>query len=129
MLNTDQIRPRQPLLSSYVALALVLATAVITPARAQVPIIDVPGAATTFATLCSSCHGSDLQGGQGPALIGPSYLHGLDDVSVAGSIREGFPGKGMPAWSATLSEGQILGLVGFPPRPTNSGVTGTPCAA
>ena len=51
MLNTDQTRPRQPLLSSYVALAVVLATEVMTPARAQVPLIDVPGPATS-SRLC-----------------------------------------------------------------------------
>ena len=113
MLNSDQTSSRWSLLISYAALALLPATSGFNPARAQVPTKVVPGVATTFTTLCSSCHGSELQGGQGPALIGPSYLHGIDDESVARSIREGFPAKGMPAWSASLSEGQILGLVSF----------------
>jgi mono/diheme cytochrome c family protein len=96
VLNTDQISSRWSLLISYVALALLPATLVINPARAQVPSKVVPGVTTTFTTLCSSCHGSELQGGQGPALIGANYLHGIDNESVARSIREGFPAKGMP---------------------------------
>lgn len=112
-LDGDRIRARCSSLIRYATLATLFALPVRYSADAQAASGVVPVAAATFATFRSSFHGSDLQGGQGPALIGSTYLHGIDDESVARSIREGFPTKGMPAWSANLSEGQILGLVGF----------------
>ena len=94
-------------------IVLPLSILVVDCSYAQAPTTSSATPAATFATLCSSCHGAELQGGQGLSLIGPSYLHGIDDASVASSIREGFPAKGMPTWGSSLSEGQIRGLVGF----------------
>src|SRR5271170_7963284 len=66
-----------------------------------------------FAKTCASCHGTRLQGGQGPSLLGSTYIHGTDDETVAGGIRQGYPDKGMPPWGGTLSANDIQVLVQF----------------
>ncbi|WP_293850452.1 PQQ-dependent sugar dehydrogenase [Steroidobacter sp.] len=70
-------------------------------------------AASTYIELCSSCHGRQLEGGQGPSLIDDRWLHGGDDDSIANSIAAGVPAKGMPGWSSVLSPQQIRDLVVF----------------
>jgi len=74
---------------------------------------DAQAGADSFAQHCVVCHGHEARGGQGPALVVPSYAHGADDRSVARTIREGYPEAGMPAFGAVLSEPQIAGLVAF----------------
>jgi glucose/arabinose dehydrogenase len=70
-----------------------------------------PGAAA-FAGGCAECHGASGAGAAGPSLLGPDFLHGGDDESLARSIRLGFPSR-MPAFGATLSEAQIRSVVDF----------------
>ncbi len=71
----------------------------------------------TYAQLCSSCHGKKLEGGQTPAgnkvpsLLDDEWLHGGDDESIARSIRNGYPEKEMPVWSATMPEKEIRAMV------------------
>lgn len=64
-----------------------------------------------FAEFCAGCHGTNLQGGSAPALLGESWKHGGDEASLAASIRAGHPQAGMPAFGATVSEKEIRGLV------------------
>jgi aldose sugar dehydrogenase len=66
-----------------------------------------------YAADCASCHGTQLQGAQGPPLIAEKYIHGLDDDAIARSIRDGFPENGMPVWRDVLSEDDIRSLVKF----------------
>jgi glucose/arabinose dehydrogenase len=70
-----------------------------------------------YAQACANCHGKKLEGGQTPAgnkvpsLLDDEWLHGGDDESIARSIRNGYPEKEMPMWSATLSEKEIRAMV------------------
>jgi glucose/arabinose dehydrogenase len=72
-----------------------------------------------YAANCSNCHGKNLEGGQTPAgnkvpsLLDDEWIHGGDDDSIAKSIRNGYPEKEMPAWSATLGDKEIRSMVIF----------------
>jgi len=60
---------------------------------------------------CGACHGEDLRGTPlGKPLVGVDLVHGAGVKEIAASIARGFPDKGMPAWSGTLSESQIWNL-------------------
>src|SRR3954464_7529348 len=49
----------------------------------------------TFELRCARCHGADGRGGEmGPAL--PPRLATLDDETLAKTIHDGIPAKGMP---------------------------------
>jgi glucose/arabinose dehydrogenase len=64
-----------------------------------------------YAENCSVCHGERFEGGaQGPALVGRALAHGDAVAQLAHSIAVGFPERGMPGWSKTLSETQIRSL-------------------
>ena len=81
------------------------------PLHAQ---IDRAGTiAQRYAQLCAQCHGAQLEGtGQGVSLLKEEWLHGGDDESLARSIRNGFPEKGMPAWGAAgVPEKEIRAMV------------------
>jgi glucose/arabinose dehydrogenase len=69
--------------------------------------------AERYAQLCASCHGAELQGGQAPSMLDDVWVAGGDDESIARSIRNGFPEKGMPTWSAALPEKEIRAMVIF----------------
>jgi glucose/arabinose dehydrogenase len=73
----------------------------------------VQAGADSYAKHCAVCHGREARGGQGPSLVRTAYAHGVDDASVARTIREGFPEGGMPAFGAALSEPQVAGVVAF----------------
>lgn len=52
-----------------------------------------------------------MQGGQAPSMLDEEWSGGGDDESLARSIREGKPEKGMPAWRETFSEQEIRAMV------------------
>src|SRR5262245_24286416 len=58
---------------------------------------------------CAGCHGPNLEGGRGGALIGS--LERGDDDSIATSIRDGSPQTGMPAFGRALDEAEVQALV------------------
>ncbi|MEO7411887.1 MAG: PQQ-dependent sugar dehydrogenase [Opitutaceae bacterium] len=66
-----------------------------------------------YANFCASCHGAKMEGAQAPSMLDDVWAHGGDDESLARSIRNGFPEKGMPAWSAALPEKEIRAMVIF----------------
>jgi glucose/arabinose dehydrogenase len=91
---------------------LLLAAALLVPA--------VPALAQQFRTgtvaerytqLCANCHGANLEGGQAPSMLDDVWTAGGDDESLAKSIRNGFPEKGMPAWGAAIPEKEIRAMV------------------
>jgi glucose/arabinose dehydrogenase len=92
------------------SLALVVLQLIVAPARAEA----VGGtAAQIYAKTCASCHGTRLQGGQGPSLLAGTLIHGSADDAVAQTIRNGYPERGMPAWRSVLAESEIESLVQF----------------
>ena len=59
-----------------------------------------PGAAI-FASNCAGCHGADGRGGEhAPNIATAPEVQHLMDRDLAGTIRNGIPGAGMPAFSA-----------------------------
>lgn len=66
-----------------------------------------------YAQTCANCHGANMEGAQAPSMLDDVWVHGGDDASIAKSIRNGYPDKGMPAWSAALSEKDIRSMVIF----------------
>ena len=65
----------------------------------------------TYTQLCANCHGAAMQGGQAQSMLDDVWVAGGDDESLAKSIRNGFPDKGMPAWGAAIPEKEIRAMV------------------
>jgi PQQ-dependent dehydrogenase (methanol/ethanol family) len=70
--------------------------------------------ASTYAAQCSQCHGAQLQGGQGPALIGPSFHSSINaSYTTAGELYD-FTRKQMPANAPeSLTAQQYADVVAF----------------
>ncbi|HYC71875.1 MAG TPA: PQQ-dependent sugar dehydrogenase [Opitutaceae bacterium] len=81
----------------------------------SLPAQDVPrkDVAKVYAEICANCHGADLSGGQAPSMLDDLWAHGSDDASLAKSIRDGVPEKGMPAFSSVLSDADVRAMVIF----------------
>jgi cytochrome c oxidase cbb3-type subunit 3 len=89
------------------------------PARAQAPPpgppvklgpLDPEAGKALFSANCSTCHGVDATGEDGPNLHGVPAA--LGDSVVAGIIRRGIPGTGMPS-SYILSEQDAANIVSW----------------
>jgi putative heme-binding domain-containing protein len=107
----------------FVVLALgfasILAASCTSYARAQAPPpgppvklgpLDPEAGKALFSANCSTCHGIDASGENGPNLHGvPGQL---GDSVVSGIIRRGIPGTGMPS-SYILSEQDAANIVAF----------------
>lgn len=64
-----------------------------------------------FNEQCAACHGEDLLGTPlGTPLVGQALRHGDSVAEIARSIANGFPERGMPAWSETLNKDQVWNL-------------------
>lgn len=60
---------------------------------------------------CALCHGVSFEGAaQGTPLIGGELIHGDAMDEITQSIRDGYPDKGMPAWSERFSDIEIQSL-------------------
>lgn len=69
--------------------------------------------AERYTLLCANCHGQNMEGGSAPSMLDDIWVHGGDDASLALSIRNGFPEKGMPAWGAAIDDKEIRAMVIF----------------
>lgn len=89
--------------------------------------------ARLYTQLCSACHGSDGKGGVGVPLALPAFLSTVDDTYLAHSIRNGRPGRVMPAFSQ-LSDNEVNAVVrhvrswspGKPPNLSHQRISGDP---
>ncbi len=64
-----------------------------------------------FEDNCGTCHGDNLQGAPlGPMLVGTDFAHGDSIDDIMRSISNGFPERGMPRWSDSLTQTDIKGL-------------------
>lgn len=74
---------------------------------------DVERGRAQFQQSCSFCHGANAMGGaEGPSLTRSSVVRHDNNGDMIGSvIREGRPGKGMPAFP--LTDSQIVDVVAF----------------
>jgi glucose/arabinose dehydrogenase len=71
------------------------------------------GEALFAASSCQGCHGKGAMGATSPSLLGPDWRHGGDPVSLARSIREGFPPQMLPMGGHDLSDQQINDIIAF----------------
>ena len=53
-----------------------------------------------YSTVCLTCHGANLEGGEGPRLTDAEWLHGGTREQIMASINNGFAEEGMPAFGA-----------------------------
>lgn len=68
---------------------------------------------TLFKTNCAACHGQNAEGLVGPNLTDNFWLHGAEPVDLYKTVSEGVLAKGMPAWKATLGDGQTREVVAY----------------
>ncbi len=88
-------------------LGLVSATAL----HAQQP--EPPPGAAIFASNCATCHGADGRGGEhAPNIATAPEVQRLADRDLAGIVRNGIPGAGMPAFSS-LQPQQLDAVVSY----------------
>ncbi len=71
-----------------------------------------PDGARLYQLHCSACHGVDGEGGVGVPLALPAFLNSVSDKFLFTSIREGRPGRVMPA-HPFLSDAQIKAVVRY----------------
>ena len=69
-----------------------------------------PDGEELYGRFCSSCHGLDGKGGVGVPLSLPSFLDTVPDEYLKKTIRNGRPGRIMPAFQS-LSDAQIAAVV------------------
>ncbi len=65
-----------------------------------------------YKSECAMCHGDNLQGGIGPALMGPTFIYGgtlADHIRV---INNGTP-KGMPAFEKQLGAEKVRAVAHY----------------
>ncbi len=67
---------------------------------------------------CGSCHGLQLSGGLGPALL-PAALDGKPVEALVATVLNGRPGTAMPGWNRFMNESEADWVVrsllaGFP---------------
>lgn len=68
---------------------------------------------SAYEAKCAACHGSQGQGGIGPNLTDPYWLHGGKMTQVLNTIQKGVPEKGMPPWGSVVSPAEAQSLVAY----------------
>ena len=69
---------------------------------------QMQGAKKTFETICSSCHGEQMQ-----AFADRKWKHGKEPDSLKKSIINGFPDLGMPPFGETMADTAIDKMVDY----------------
>jgi mono/diheme cytochrome c family protein len=105
------------------AIVCVLVAAIVLPATLRgtaqtTPVsftaAQVSAGASTFAAKCSSCHGTQLEGGAGPALSGPNFKTLSSKVKADVSDIFGYMTTNMPMNApASLSHTEYVNVMAF----------------
>ena len=66
-----------------------------------------------FTKNCTACHGQNLEGGVGPNLTDPNWIHGGGIKNVFKTITNGVPLKGMISWKSQLSPKTIQAVASY----------------
>ncbi len=61
---------------------------------------------------CAMCHGENLEGGIGPALTGPKFIHGNTLADHARVIADGTP-NGMPGFGKQLGPAKVRAVAHY----------------
>jgi len=106
------MRPYSTSLSRSSRIALAVGALLALAATAHAQAVRTGTVAERYQELCSACHGKNLEGsGKAQSLLDDQWLGGGDDMSLARSIRNGFPDKEMPAWGGAIPEVEIRSMV------------------
>ncbi len=108
--SPSHMRPTRLLLVAAAFAASLVTAQAQAPKKKEAP-KKVDRVNDTYAQLCANCHGKNMEGGQAPSMLDDVWTAGGDDESLARSIRNGFPEKGMPAWGAAIPEKEIRAMV------------------
>ncbi len=68
---------------------------------------------TLFSQNCVACHGQQGQGGVGPNLTDPYWLHGGSVKALYHTISEGVPEKGMMSWKKQFNPLQVQQVASY----------------
>lgn len=71
-----------------------------------------PDGEALYSRNCAACHGHDGHGGVGVPLALPDFLLQVSDHYLYTTIRQGRPGRVMPAFSS-LEEAQVRAIIGY----------------
>jgi len=74
-----------------------------------VPLTDNDPFHDCYQEQCAACHGANLEGSNGPPLLGPMQ-HGTTVAELFRHISTGAPEKGMPAYAELLAPTEIKGI-------------------
>ncbi|NID10911.1 PQQ-dependent sugar dehydrogenase [Fibrivirga algicola] len=66
-----------------------------------------------YKNYCAGCHGAQLKGSAGPALIKKEWKHGGDRASLLTTIRNGIPSTEMSKFDGVLSAKEIEAVTDF----------------
>ncbi|GAB4024778.1 PQQ-dependent sugar dehydrogenase [Spirosoma koreense] len=66
-----------------------------------------------YKTYCAGCHGAQLQGSAGPALIKKQWKHGGDREALLRTIRLGIPSTEMSRYEGVLAANEIEAVTDF----------------
>jgi len=66
-----------------------------------------------YKASCAACHGQAGEGGVGPNMTDPYWLHGGGIKNIFRVIKYGVPEKGMIAWSAQLKPGDMQKVASY----------------
>lgn len=67
--------------------------------------------AELYTNNCATCHGTDLNGGNGTSLVDGVWQYGAEDNYIFRNIKFGIPHLGMPSFQASLSDDEIKAIV------------------
>lgn len=69
--------------------------------------------ASVYAMNCAACHGKAGEGLIGPNLTDNAWLYGAGDVAGIHDVVAKGTSKGMPGWSAILSQDELVGVIAY----------------
>jgi len=74
---------------------------------------DIAAGQTLFKTNCVACHGALGEGGVGPNMTDPYWIHGGGIKNIYLTIKNGVPEKGMIAWKNQLRPADMHRLASY----------------
>ncbi len=74
---------------------------------------DIAAGQTLFKTNCIACHGALGEGGVGPNMTDPYWIHGGGIKNIYLTIKNGVPEKGMIAWKNQMRPADMHRLASY----------------
>lgn len=74
---------------------------------------DIGEGKSLYLQNCRACHGGAGEGGVGPNLTDPYWIHGGDVTAIFSTIKYGVPENGMLSWKEKMTPKQMQQLASF----------------